>query len=200
MLMPERDRTAAAVHAWVGAREVRRALGGASRASSLPTDRAAAERWLAETPPTAALRPVRFEILLMAGRHAEARAEAERLPDATPLDRYRRLEAVAMVDAEVGAPLDVEALRAAAAAVSDPVDRAEASGSLAIVLARQALPEGDWRAPLVEARPLISGSTRGILLRDHVLPIWTLVVRRSVGPIALLIAALAALLTSGLGR
>lgn len=199
-LLPERDREATAVHTWVGAREVRRVLGSTSAAISVPTSPAEAAAWLEANPSTDRLRPIRIEALLMTRRFDDARLEAGQLPVATPLDRYRRVEADALIADQAGEPVDERALREAVAEVPRGVDRAEAAASMAIILARRALPNGDWRARLLEARPLIPEPTRTILLRDHVWPVWRIVLRRIVAPTAAVIVAIAGLATvTGLG-
>jgi hypothetical protein len=189
------DREATAVHTWVGAREVRRVLGSASAAIGVPTSPAEAAAWLEANPSTERLRPIRIEALLMTRRFDEARLEAGRLPIATPLDRYRRIEADALIADQAGESVDERELREAVAAIPRGVDRAEAAASMAIILARRALPDGDWRGRLLEARPLIAEPTRTILLRDHVWPVWTIVVRKVVAPTAAIIVAIAAVAT-----
>ncbi len=181
LLVRGKDRSASAVHAWIGARETRRALGRPSAAIGIPSNPAAAVEWLRSMPDTDALLPVRLEVLVLARRLDEARAAIERLPESTPFERYRRLEATALVDDQSGRPVDEAALRASLAMIRDPGDRAEATASLAVLLARRAVPAGRWRERLLEARPLLPGSDTAILVRDLGLVIAEILLRRT-GP------------------
>jgi hypothetical protein len=195
LLLRGADRDAMAVHSWLGAREVRRVLGRPSRAAELMGTPDAARRWLAETPPSDELRPIRFEALLLVGRFDEARAEAEALPDATPFESYRRSEAIAIVDDQVGRPFDEAALRAAIASIPPGIDRTEASVSLAVTLARRALPHGDWRRPLLDVRGLLQESDAVLLTRDFGLTIFDILARRVVLPFIVLMFVLAVAIT-----
>lgn len=195
LLLAPPDRAASAVHAWIGAREVRRALGAAHAATSIPTSAEETDAWLIATPDTDALRLVRFEVFLMARRFEDARRLVDRFPAATPLDRYRRVEALALVDDQTGEAIDEVALRQAVSSVPAGVDRIEAAASLAVLLARRGVPSGRWREPLLEVRPLIPGSDAALLVRDFGLPIFTILARKVVVPVAALIVVVAAALT-----
>ena len=195
LLLRGQDRTVTVVHSWVGAREVRRAFGRPARVVGAIGSRDDAARWLERTPPTEALRPVRFEAFIVLGRLDEARAEADRFRRRTPLEEYRYLEAHALIDEQSGIPLDVPALREAIARIPPGVERTEAEASLAVDLARSALPDGDWRGPLVAVRPLIPGSDAAILVRDFGLTTFEVLLRRIGLPIILLIVALAVILS-----
>jgi hypothetical protein len=195
LLLRGADRDAMAVHSWLGAREVRRVLGRPSRAAELMGTPDAARRWLAETPRSEELRPIRFEALLLVGRFDEARTEAEALPDGTPFESYRRSEAIAIVDDQVGLPFDEAALRAAIAAIPPGIDRTEASVSLAVTLARRALPHGDWRRPLLDVRGLLPESDAVLLTRDFGLTIFDILARRVVLPFIVLLFVLALAMT-----
>jgi hypothetical protein len=191
LLLRGADRDAVAVHSWLGAREVRRVLGRASRAAELMGTPDAARRWLEQTAPTDEFRPIRFEALLIVGRFDEARTEAEALPDQTPLESYRRSEAIAIADDQAGLPFDEARLREAVAAIPPGMDRTEASVSLAVTLARRALPHGDWRRPLLEVRNLLPESDAVLLTRDFGLTIFDLLARRVVVPFVVLLFVLA---------
>jgi hypothetical protein len=182
LLLRGADRDAMAVHSWIGAREVRRTLGRPSRALDAMGTPEAARRWLERTEPTDELRPVRFEALLLLGRFDEARAEAEVMPERTPLESYRRLEALAILDDQTGRPFDESRLRRAVATIPVGIDRAEAAVSLAVALARRALPDGDWRLPLIEVRGLIPESDAKLLTRDFGLTIFEVLARRILVP------------------
>jgi hypothetical protein len=185
------DRRASATHAWIGAREVRRLLGKASAAIEVPTTLDEAERWLAATPDSEHLRPLRFEMLLFVGRFGEARTIVGQLPRRTPLDEYRATEAVAMIDdQESGAP-DLARLREAASRVPAREDRAEATASLAVFEARRLSSGASWRVPLVTARSQIPESDVRILVRDLAAPIFAILMRRVVLPLAVFVVLVA---------
>ena len=195
LLLRGRDRAATVVHSWVGAREVRRALGRAGRVVTFMGTPKATARWLERTPATDALRPVRFEAFLLLGRIDEARAEADRLTRRTPWEDYRYLEAHGLVDEQEGVPLDERSLRDAIARIPPGVERTEAEASLAVNLARRALPDGDWRRPLVAVRPSVPGSDPVILVRDFGLTTFEVLFRSLGVPIIILIGLLGIFLT-----
>lgn len=187
LLLPRRDRAVFAAHSWIGAREVRRVLGHATRTTGLPSDARSAEAWLARNPVTDRIGTVRVDALVMAGRFDDARREAERLPEASPLEAYRKAEAIALIADQSGGTVDEKALRDAVAAVPAGLDRTEAAASLAVFRARRALPNGDWRAPLLEVRPAIPGSDLRVLLIDFGLPIFQILVRKTVVPFTVIL-------------
>jgi hypothetical protein len=151
-LLGKRDRQAAAAHAWIGAREVRRYLGSAAQAIKIPTTPEDADVWLVRTADTPQLRPLRFEVALMARRFDEARMIAAAYPRDTPLNEYRSAEARAMVDELQLGHADLSEAREALARIPRGVDRTEAIASMAVLEARKLVGRGDWRAPLVAAR------------------------------------------------
>ena len=196
LLLRGPNRDAVAVHSWIGAREVRRTLGRASRAAQVMGTPEAARRWLEQTQPTDELRPVRFEAFLLLGRFDEARAEAEAMPERTPLESYRRLEAHAILDDQTGRPFDEARLRQAIDAIPQGMDRTEAAVSLAATLARRALPDGDWRKPLLEVRGLIPESDAVLLTRDFGLAIFEVLARRILVPFLVLFLLIAVVMTA----
>jgi hypothetical protein len=191
-LLSARDRAVFATHSWIGAREVRRVFGRAAAAAGVPTHPASAAAWLASTPATDINRMVRVDALVLAGRFDDARAEAELLPERTPLEAYRKLEEMALVADQTGGPIDEGALRAALAAIPPGVDRTEAAVSLAVFHARRSLPDGDWRAPLLEVRPMIPGSDARILIVHFGLPVLEITARKVVIPFTVLLVLIAA--------
>jgi hypothetical protein len=182
LLLPKRDRAVFATNSWIGAREIRRAFGRASRARRFPTDPASAEAWLSRNPASARNRFVRVDALILAGRFDDARIETELLPGASPLEAYRKEEARALIEDQMSGTVDEDALRAGVAAVPGGIDRAEAAASLAVFRARRALPDGDWRAPLLEARSAIPGSDVRVLVADFGLPCFEILFRKAVVP------------------
>lgn len=195
LLLRGADRAASVVHAWIGAREVRRILGSSRAATKIPTTPETAQAWLDARPDSDRLRPLRFELLLIARRYDEARALIDRFPRATPLDEYRIAEAHAMIDDQTTGNADEFALRAAANRVPASVDRAEAMASLAVFLARRLVGRGDWRAELAAARRHIPGSDVLILTRDMGWTVFSYLWPRVVLPVAGLIVAIAVLVS-----
>ncbi len=166
LLAPEK-RAALVAHMWLGAREVRRALGSTYAARHLPTTPEAIGPWLAANPETDANREAHVELHLMRRDWDAARAAIERMPDASPRDRFAREMSGAMLRFHRDADPDVTAARAAADALPPGPEAVEAQVALATLEARRRLPDGDWREPLVTARRLIPESDTTILLRDH---------------------------------
>ena len=194
-LLAPRDRQVSAVHAWVGAREVTRLLGSPVKAMSIPTTPEAADSWLASTPDTPALRPLRLELLLLTRRFQEARMAATQFPTTTPLDEFRALEAVAMIDEQEHGHADLTQAREAVIRIPDRTDRAEATASLAVLEARRLIGRGDWREPLARARPLIAGSDTQILVRDMAMPIFRFLAPRLVAPVVVFVLLVASAVT-----
>jgi hypothetical protein len=195
LLLPARDRAASALHSWIGAREVRRLFGSPGAAVHLPHTPEAAEAWLRAHPDTPQMRPLRFELLLMARRFDEARALIDGFPRDTALAQYRIAEAEALVDDQTSGFADDATLLAAANRVPAGDDRAEAMASLAVFQARRLVGRGDWRAPLVAARPQIPGSNWSILVRDLGSPVFNYIWPRVVLPVGALIIAIAVAIT-----
>ena len=187
LLLSKRDRAVFAAHSWIGAREVRRTLGHATRTTGLPSFAASAEAWLARNPATDRTALIRVDALVLAGRFGDARVEAERLPERSPLEAYRKAEAIALIVDQTGGTVDEDALGAAVAAIPAGIDRVEAAASLGVFRARRALPDGNWRAPLLEVRPAIPGSDLRLLLVDFGLPAFQILARKTVIPFTVIL-------------
>lgn len=194
-LLGRSDRTASAVHAWIGAREVRRLFGNAAAAIGIPTTPEEANTWIAAQPDEPRLRPLRFEMLVLGRRFDEARALLGTLPQTTALEGYRVVEGLALVDDQELGEVDLVPVRAALARIPAGIDRVEATASLAVLEARRAVGSTDWRVPLIAARQGIPGHDWLILARDHGGPIFRILARSVVPFVALLIIAIASLIT-----
>jgi hypothetical protein len=195
LLLRGADRTATVVHSWVGAREIRRLFGSTSGAFAIPTNPEQATSWLAKNGETDQLRPLRFEALVMARRYDEARELISRYPGLTAFDEYRIVEAYALVDDQATGQVDEAALREAAERVPAGDDRAEAMASMGALLARRLVGTGDWRQPLVAARPYIRDGDVEILVRDFGTPIFKKIWPWVVLPLGGLVLLLATLIT-----
>ena len=115
-----RSRRAMEAFMWLGQQShaaARSASGG-----GIPTTRAGAAAWLRRRPPRdddpAELQGLRVDVLLLAGRIAEARAAAEALPTATPDERFAHAAARDLVDWWSGGPGHVAAMVEAANAIA----------------------------------------------------------------------------------
>ena len=194
-LLGRRERTASAVHAWIGAREVRRLFGHPAAAIGIPTTPDEANTWLAAQPDEPRLRPLRLEMLVLSRRFDEARALAKALPQSSTLEQYRVVEGLALVDDQELGEVDLAAVRAALARIPAGIDRVEAVASLAVLEARRAVGSTDWRVPLIAARQGIPGHDWLILVRDHGAPIFRILARSVVPFVALLIISIASLMT-----
>jgi len=167
LLLDSAKRAALAAHAWLGARETARAFGSRNAVRGLPTTKEAIGPWIASHPEADANREVHVELQLMRGDWEAARAAIERLPHASPRDRFTREMLDAMLRYQMSGDADDRAARSAADAIPPGIDAVEARLALATLEARRRLPGGDWREPLVAARRLIPESDTTILLRDH---------------------------------
>ena len=159
-LLDERTRRAFAVLSWAGAREFERVFGSKRAAVGFPTTPEEARRWLTEKPNRDALQLPDIELMVLAGDLDAARQAVERLPVATPLERYVKAAYEALVRYERTGDTDRSAVRAALAAIPAGREHSEAAASAAVDDARLLLPDGDFRAPLLAVRGLIPRATR----------------------------------------
>jgi hypothetical protein len=187
-LLPSRSRTALAAHLWLGAREFERALGSRHAARSFPTRPEDTLDWLRSHPETDATRGMHVEIHLMRGDADAAMAVIGRMPADTPARRFERALLTAMVEYQSTGVGDESAARDALASIDDPLDRSMATVALASFDSRRRLAHGDWREPLVQARPAIAGSDAAILARDFGWVNFVTLLRRTWIVPALLIA------------
>ena len=195
--MPSQMRRAFEAFSWLGEWELARfrtLTGG-----PIPTTRAAAERWLTANPDIPATAMIRTEVLLMAKRTDEARAAVERLPVATPYERFERAALSDIVDWMAGGEGDLASLEAAVRELgpldSDPRLRGEVSLAAARTrrLASEGLPSDATLEPLLAAREQLGRRANGQVgraLRKRLIPAFLL--------FGLLFGVVAQLLLSGL--
>ena len=186
-LLDRPRRAALAAHAWLGARESARAFGSRNAIRGFPISTEAIGPWIASHPETDANREAHVELHLMRGDWDAARATIERLPDASPRDRFTRELQEAMLRYQISGDADDGAARSAADAIPPGLDAVEARVALATLEARRRLPDGDWREPLVEARGLIPEGDSVILLRDHGAVLFRMLLRAGWPILALLL-------------
>ena len=165
-LLPRGPRAALATHLWLGAREFERALGSRHAARSFPTTPDDMEAWLRSHPETDATRGLHVEMHLMREDLAAASAAIGRLTQDTAAQRFERALLAAMVEYQSTGIADVREARDALQSIDDPRERSEATVALAVFESRRQLPDGDWRDPLLRARPSIPETDTAILVRD----------------------------------
>jgi hypothetical protein len=166
LLLSARARTALVAHVWLAARDLRRSFGSPDAVRDIPVVPSEVPGWLASHPETDANREVIVEVHLLGSDWDAARRAIDRMPRAAPRERFVATILRAMLDYQRGAPVDDRAVRDAVEAVPDGVEAVEAAVAVAAFDARRALPDGDWREPLVRARRLIPEGDLPILLRD----------------------------------
>ena len=181
--MPSRSRRAFEAFSWLGEWELKQA--GASLVNRIPTSPREAVEWLARHPETAENRWMRVEVLVLAGQFDEARAEAERLPDSTPAERWTRASAIDSVGWHTGGDGDLPGLEAAAAELL-PVDgdeRLRAEVSIASAKVRRLMADGrstpgNALEPLLAVRPRLGNRADGQVgraLRRRLFPVIVVV-------------------------
>ena len=160
---------------WLGGWSLARAR--AETGGGVPTTASGAMRWLASHPERtdepAFVRSLRVQVLLLAGRVAEAQAISEVERGGTPLERFSDAADRQLVRWWTGAPTDVGAMRTAAEEILpvDGDDRARADVTIALAETRGlavAEPplDGDPLAPLIAVRDRLGSRADGVLRRD----------------------------------
>ena len=186
-LIRGRPRAVLVAHIWLGARELRRALGSPDAARAMPVTPAEVPAWMTTHEETDATREVVVELHLMAGDLAAARETIKRMPISTPRDRFAVALLRAMVDYQGGEPVDEGPVRDALAVMPAGLERVESSLALAAFEARRALPDGDWRESLVAARRLIPEGDLAVLARDFGAVNFRVILRKTWLVLALLV-------------
>jgi hypothetical protein len=167
--VPAPARRAFEAFSWLGEHELARAR--AQTGDAVPTDARAARRWLlahSEQPDQPWLR---VEILVLAGQIDEARAVADRMPAATPEERFARAAAVDFADWFGGGDGDLEAMAAGALDLvpADGDERLRAEVTIAVARVRRRMAAGDDPVdaglPLQEVRHRIGARADGQLGR-----------------------------------
>lgn len=173
---PTRSRLAFEAFSWLGEYD----LAAARAYGRVPTNRAEAERWLADHPETAETAWLRVEVLLLAERHDEAVRVAREMPDGTPLERWTRAADLDLAAWMRGGAGDLPGLEAATRELPEGSDdRLRAEVALATARVRRRLADGrttpgDALDPLVEARAALGSRANGQLgraLRPRLLPV-----------------------------
>lgn len=172
--MAPRARRAMEAFLWLGDWSL--AAARAMTGGGVPTTRSGAERWLTGHPAApdepALMRSLRVQVLLLAGRVADAQAIADLERGGTPAERFSDAADRELLRWWTGGPTDVTAMRAAAEAILPPDgdDRARADVTIALAETRGlavADPPlaGDPLAPLLVARDRLGVRADGVLRR-----------------------------------
>ena len=187
LLVPARLRGPMEVQTWAGERDLRawQHAAGAQPWQLPPTTPEAAERWLAAHPETEGSRGARIEVLLLARRFDDARAELTRLVVSSPADRIARADLVATQAFVERGTLELDALRQATAEATGD-DHLDGVVRVAMLEVRAALAVGgDWVTPLTSARAELGQRADGVLwsgfFRRRLLLLTPLVLAATVG-------------------
>jgi hypothetical protein len=170
LAVPSRVRHATETLAWLSGREGER--WGPLIGRRVPMPIGAIPGVLA-MPDSDAVRPLRVELLAVAGRDDEARAALTRLPLDTPGARFEHAVLSEYVSWCVGGPDQRPRMRAALGELTDEEDQMHGAANLAVADGRRAASAGDDAlAPLVAVRPALGaradrpelGYRRGVVL------------------------------------
>jgi hypothetical protein len=180
--LPTRTRLAFEAFSWLGDAEITRlrTLTGAA----VPATKKAAEQWLERIPESALTDWARAEVLILAGRPAEAPAIVDRMPTATPAERFEQASARELVDWANGGSPDTSGMEAALEALGPEGSDGRLRGEVAIAAARvrhamgagQPV-EGDVLEPLIEVRGRLGSRADGQVgraMRKRLIPAYLL--------------------------
>jgi hypothetical protein len=189
LVLPSKVRRAFEAYSWLGHAEVERFK--RRTGSTVPTKVEAMEAWLASNPPTMAMLLPRIEILAFLGRHAEARAELDKVTESRPEALFEIESLRQYIDWLEGGSTDLGALKTAATALPAGSD-ARRSGDVTIAVAQTRIllvnRDANWTAPLERVRTELGRAPWRATLADTWRPIGFILVL--VGLIAALIVPL----------
>ena len=180
--LPARTRLAFEAFSWLGDSEIERArmLTG----SGAPATQKAAEEWLRRVPESPLTDWVRAEVLILAGRPAEARLIVDRMPADTPAERFEQASIRELVDWANGGDSDTSGMEAALEALGPEGSEARLQGEVSIAAARvrHAMSagqpvEGDVLEPLIEVRGRLGARADGQVgraMRKRLIPAYLL--------------------------
>lgn len=180
--LPARTRLAFEAFSWLGDMEIERArrLTG----SGPPATQKAAEAWLRQVSESPLTDWVRAEVLILAGRPAEALAIVDRMPADTPAERFELASTREFVEWANGGSADTTGIEAALAALGPEGSEARLRGEVSIAAARvrHAMSagqpaEGDVLEPLVEVRRRLGARADGQVgrvMRKRLIPAYLL--------------------------
>jgi hypothetical protein len=180
--LPARTRLAFEAFSWLGDTEIERARMLTGRGA--PATQKAAEEWLRRVPESPLTDWIRAEVLILAGRPAEARAIVDRMPADTPAERFEQASIRELVDWANGGSLDTSGMEAALEALGPEGSEARLGGEVSIAAARvrHAMAagqpvEGDVLEPLIEVRGRLGARADGQVgraMRKRLIPAYLL--------------------------
>ena len=162
--IPPRVRPAMEAYHWVGRHEIEgfRSAG----AGKVPVTPKGMRTWLTDVPETDLTRPYRVDVLIFLGEYAAAGSELDRMPETTPLERFRKASLADELGWRQGAPTDVERRRRLAAETGPEGDAARllADGMVAWWTSQAELAALDpgWRTPLATFRERLGAAAAGL--------------------------------------
>jgi hypothetical protein len=178
-VIPPFNRRAFEALSWLGEQELARVK--AETGQGVPLSRGAAAAWLDRHGPRTDIDWIKAQVLVLAGRNAEARAAAERMPDTTPFERLEKLSTLELVDWIDGRGGNTEGLRRAAAGLpADSEEGLQAAVMVAVAETRLRMSDGrtepgDAARPLVDVRERLGHRADGQVgraLRPRILPLF----------------------------
>lgn len=189
LVLPSKVRRAFEAYSWLGHAEVERFK--RRTGSTVPSKVEAMEAWLASNPPTMAMLLPRIEILAFLGRHAEARAELDKVTESRPEALFEVASLRQYIDWLEGGSTDLSALKTAATVLPAGSD-ARRAGAVTIAVAQTRIllvnRDPNWTAPLERVRADLGRAPWRATLADTWRPIGFILVL--VGLIAALVVPL----------
>jgi hypothetical protein len=180
--LPTRTRLAFEAFSWLGDTEIERARMLTGRAA--PATQKAAEEWLRRVPESPLTDWARAEVLILAGRPAEAGPLVDRMPADTPAERFEQASIRELVDWANGGDSDTSGMEAALEALGPEGSDERLRGEVTIAAARvrhamsDGQPaEGDVLEPLVEVRRRLGARADGQVgraMRKRLIPAYLL--------------------------
>jgi hypothetical protein len=166
--MPPRSRRAFETFAWLGSREIRRFQ--ARTGTKVPTDPAAAQRWLEANPRSSATAYGRLELLAMLGRTDEAAAEQAMLPppttDGDAVEQALARRFTAFIATGTADESELDALEARIGPETGLGLELRVARAIGEARSRLAQARDDWRDPLLAVRPRLGWEATGTVVRD----------------------------------
>ena len=180
--LPARTRLAFEAFSWLGETEIERAR--ALTGNGAPATQKAAEAWLRRVPESPLTDWARAEVLILAGRPAEARAIVDRMPADTPAQRFELASTRELVEWANGGSLDTTGMEAALEALGPEGSEARLRGEVTIASARvrHAMDagqpvDGDVLEPLIAVRRRLGARADGQVgraMRKRLIPAYLL--------------------------
>jgi hypothetical protein len=168
LTMPPKSRRAFETFAWLGRREMDRF--SERTGSAVPTDPAAADRWLQQNPRSSATAFGRLELLAMLGRTDEAMAEqallARPTTDEEAVEQALARRFTAFIATGAADESELDALEARLPPDSELGLELRVGRAIGESRSRLAAARDDWRDPLLAIRPRLGSAATMTTVRD----------------------------------